>query len=107
MREYQVRFCERLGAGLLGIELNPVMQGTLAAWQVYPNGRTQSAAHRSGKRRISSYEGAKVNRRFPVSGRLGHGELEAQLGIDWNAKAVDEVVQGQTKGKSSFSLSSE
>jgi hypothetical protein len=89
------------------IELNPVMQGTLAAWQVYPNGRTQSAAHRSGKRRISSYEGAKVNRRFPVSGRLGHGELEAQLGIDWKAKAVDEVVQGQTKGKSSFSLSSE
>jgi hypothetical protein len=25
----------------------------------------------------------------------------------WKAKAVDEVVQGQTKGKSSFSLSSE
>jgi hypothetical protein len=56
-----------------------------------------------------------VNRRFPVSyrfvgvysGRLGHGELEAQLGIVWKAKAVDEVVQGQTKGKSSFSLSSE
>jgi hypothetical protein len=41
------------------------------------------------------------------SGRLGHGELEAQLGNVWKAKAVDEVVQGQTKGKSSFSLSSE
>lgn len=38
------------------------------------------------------------------SGRLGHGELEAQLGIVWKAQAVDEIVQGQTKGKSSFSL---
>ena len=39
------------------------------------------------------------------SGRLGHGELEAQLGIVWKAQVVDDIVQAQTKGKSSFSLS--
>jgi hypothetical protein len=41
------------------------------------------------------------------SGRLGDSELQAQLGIVWKAQAVDEIVQDQTKGKSSFSLSIE
>jgi hypothetical protein len=36
------------------------------------------------------------------SGRLGKGEMEAQLGIVWKAQAIDEIVQVPTRGKSSF-----
>jgi hypothetical protein len=36
------------------------------------------------------------------SGRLGKGEMEAQLGIVWKAQAIDDIIQVLTKGKSSF-----
>jgi hypothetical protein len=38
------------------------------------------------------------------SGRVGVGEMEAQLGIVWKAAVVGEVVQVPTKGPSSFYL---
>jgi hypothetical protein len=71
---------------------------------------------RSGKRPISSYEGAKVNRLISglrvdslacILDDLVMVNWKRNSEIVWKAKAVDEVVQGQTKGKSSFSLSSE
>lgn len=40
------------------------------------------------------------------SGRLGVGEMQAQLGVVWKVSAIDEIIRGKKIGKSSFSLNS-
>jgi hypothetical protein len=38
------------------------------------------------------------------SGRLGSDEMQAQLGIVWKAEIIDEIIDGNQLGKSSFEL---
>lgn len=36
------------------------------------------------------------------SGRLGKGEMEAQLGVVWKASLLDEIIDGNVKGTGSW-----
>ena len=36
------------------------------------------------------------------SGRIGNDELQAQLGIVWKKKVIEEIITGQTRGNTEF-----
>jgi hypothetical protein len=51
------------------------------------------------------WRGGRVYRFVGVySGRLGKGEIEAQLGVVWKARVIEEILQIPTVGKNSFLL---